>query len=318
MKKTAAVFVSIGVILVIVGLVIVGIAGRDALKNFSWSDLINGYSHDLTKANASKEITDITELSKIKISAARYSVYVLPSDNDIATVKYVEPLEGDANITVNCVDGILTITETDTLKNGIFSGFNSNRFVAVYLPQTELFTQAELYAEVSSAAVSVQNINSKTFTGTAQTGRISVSGGNITQVNLKTNTGAVTADKLNCEDLQITTDTGAVNVTETVATAAINIDVNTGSVNCNVTCSKLSVHGDTGSVNFKATADNIEVSTDTGSVNGTVMGNKDEYSITVLKDTGSSNIQSQHVENAVKFLKVEVDTGSINIKFQNN
>ncbi len=41
MKKLAAVAVSIGVILVIVGLVIVGICGGDAIKNVNWQDIFN-------------------------------------------------------------------------------------------------------------------------------------------------------------------------------------------------------------------------------------------------------------------------------------
>lgn len=317
MKKVAAVFVSIGVILVIAGLIMVGIFGGDALKDFNWSDLVNGFSHDLSKTNAYKEISG-NPFSQIKITADRYSVYVLP-DNELenVTVKYIDPLEGDANITVNCVDGVLTVAETDTLKTTWFNNaFKSNRFMAVYIPQT-LLQNVAIDIEVKTAGISVKELTStSSLTCMAHTGGIMIQKSDFNDIKLETNTGAVNVEKVNCNELTLNVNTGAINVKDSVITGKAKIEVNTGAVNYDSTSEKLEITTDTGSINFVSNASEITLTTDTGSINGTVLGNKADYQIRVKKDTGSSNIKNQDVENAANFLTVVVDTGSINIDFR--
>lgn len=318
MKKIAAVFVSIGVILVIVGLVLVGIFGADALKNFSWSNLFGVGEHDLSLANKFEEIDDLQDVTQIKIETDNFSVYVLPSDGEVISVGYVDKLEGDANIAVNLVGDTLNITETDTLTSfTIFNGFKSNRFIAVYVPQTEQFAGLSLNIKTDVARVSVKNVTFANVDCFAETGGIILRDGNFADVSIETETGAASVEGVTCNSLTVKTNTGAVNVYDSTASNQVKIYVNTGAVNFNSVTDSLDICTDTGSVNFTSGASNIVIETDTGSVNGTVLGNKADYQIKVKKDTGSSNLHNQDVTNATKFLTVKVDTGSIRVRFEN-
>lgn len=326
MKKTAMVAVSIGVILVIVGLVMVGIFGGERLKNFSWISIANGFSHDLTKADKCYDFeeSEIASLKNIVINSDVYTVYVLPAEDNTLSVKYVNPSDDRFKIdaTYNEQTSTLTVTEQNTVKIGDL-WFWSNwldeiRFVAVYLPQTDTNAQASLSVTAKTANIKVDDVALSTLMCEADTGGISVSNCNANVVNLETKTGAASVDKLVCNSLTMETKTGAVNVAETTVEQLVNIDARTGAVNCNVTTNKLVINDNTGSVNFKVKANVIKIETNTGLISGTIIGVKDEYQITVEKDTGHSNITSQKVANATKFLDVEVNTGSIDIKFENN
>lgn len=321
MKKVAAVAVSIGVILVIAGLVMVGIFGGEAIRNINWRDVFSGTAHNLESANCSddKTVEELDGLTDIEINVGRYSVYVLPAEEDKVSVKYVSPLENGVNVQVTYLDSKLTVTETDNLGHVFFGGlFGSKRFVAVYVPQTELFTSASLTVNAQTAGIKLQDVTFASIKCTAQTGAVNVLNCNAGLFTADTSTGAVNINNVKCVNLNVSTNTGSVNVNDTTVEQTVKADVDTGSVNCNVTTDKLIVDTDTGSVNFHVTANDINISTDTGSVNGTVNGSKAEYQISVHKDTGKSNLQSQQVENATKFLTIEVDTGSINVNFVND
>ena len=321
MKKVAAVFVSIGVILVIAGLVMVGIFGGETIKNINWRDVFSGTTHNLESANASDDKTaeELNGLTNIEINVGRYTVYVLPTDENKVSVKYVSPLEDGVDVQVTYLDSKLMVTETDNLGSLFFGGlFGSKRFIAVYVPQTELFTSATLTVNAVTAGIKIQDVTFASVKCIAETGGINLFNNNVKDVEISANTGAVNIKQLNCEKLIARTDTGSVNLNEVSAKNSIAVDVNTGSVNCHVTTDKLTVDTDTGSVNFTVEANDIKIFTDTGSVNGDIKGSKAEYQISVRKDTGKSNIKNQSVANATKFLTVEVDTGSININFSND
>ena len=316
MRKTAAVFISIGVILVIAGLIMVGIFGGSALKDFKWSNIVNVLSHDLTRANEEKSISDV-DFTQIKIDVDRYSVYVLPNEGNEVTVKYVSPLEGDADLNVSCNNGVLSITETDSLKSSWFgSVFKTNRFIAVYVPQA-IVDDVAFAINAKTAGISVKDLAMTSISCFAQTGGIEIKNVQADSVNVETNTGALSVENVNCQALTGKTNTGAINVENSVIDGKADISAHTGAVNFDSAAQTLVISTNTGSVNFRTSSSNISVCADTGSVSGTVLGNEKEYQITVKKDTGSSNIKNQTVENAEKFLNVEVDTGSINIKFGN-
>ena len=139
MKKVAAVFVSIGVILVIAGLVMVGIFGGDTLKNFSWGDLSGVFNHNLESADTVVDYgaDELNGLSKIELDVDNYSVYILPTDEEKLSVKYINPNDDDISIQVayDQNTSALKVTERDNVKIHFF-GFGNKRFIAVYIPQT--------------------------------------------------------------------------------------------------------------------------------------------------------------------------------------
>lgn len=319
MRKVTAVVVSIGVILVIAGLVMVGIFGGEALRNTNWKDIFSGTAHDLSNANTSVDKTaeELDGLKSITVTAHKYSVYVLPSPDESFSVKYVEPLKDGAKILVDyTTDGNLTVTETDDIDFLWFGGvFNRNRFLVVYVPQTELFTNASLTVNAVTASIKLQDVTFAEAKCVVKTGSVNVQNISSKDIYVETTTGSVNVNEVKCGSLMMTTNTGSVNINETDAENKVIVTSNTGSVNCHLTTYHLNITVDTGSVNFDVEAEQIDIETDTGSVNGTVKGSKAEYDIKVHKDTGKSNLSNQSVPNATKFLKIEVDTGSINVRF---
>lgn len=325
MKKVAAVAVSIGVILVIVGLVMVGIFGGEALKQINWKDIFSGTNHDLSKAKDGIDTNadDLNELETIEIQVDRYSVYVLPTDDNKISVKYVGPLEEGVTVDVVCYDvnpTKLYITEKDNLGSW-HTMTGSNRFIVVYVPQTEQFTSTILNVTAKTAGVKVQDVTFASVKCDANTGGINIDKCNVNNITLQSKTGSVNINDCTCHNLNIDVNTGSVNINKTIAIENVDIEVNTGSVNCYVNDiysdigKSIKIDVDTGSVNFKVKADKIEIVTDTGSVNGTVMGSKSSYQISVSQGTGKSNLGNQTLSNPTKYLTVEVDTGSINVTF---
>lgn len=321
MKKVTAVIVAVGVILVIAGLVMVGIFGGEKLRNTNWKDVFSGTMHDLNSVNGGVDKTaeELEGLTSINVNARKYSVYVLPSQDDTFSVKYVEPLQDEASVSVNYVSGVLTVTQTDSIDFLWFGGLLSrNRFFVVYVPQTELFTNASLTVNAETASIKVQDVTFAEVKNVVKTGSVNLQDIKTDDLYVETTTGSVNVNGVKCGGLVALTNTGSININETDAVNKVTITTNTGSVNCHLTTYHFAVTVNTGSVNFDVTADDIRIETDTGSVNGTVNGIKSEYDIKVRKDTGRSNISSQSVPNATKFLNIEVDTGSINVHFKND
>ncbi len=161
MKK---VFISLGIILVIAGIVIVGVYG--GAKGFSdWSDL---RIHDVSKADKAEEfaVADVQELQKIEISGNQFCVYFLKSaDADKVSVKYVSDLPEGVQIAVNYENNVLKVTQTvdksDELWQRIWNGEYLKFFVVVELPKTETFENAEIVAELKCGAVFVDELDLK-------------------------------------------------------------------------------------------------------------------------------------------------------------
>lgn len=326
MRKLAMVAVSIGVILVIVGLVMVGIFGGEAIKNMNWKNILNGTTHDLSKADKIFDFdeTKTANIKNIVIKSDVYAVYVLPSEDSAMYVKYVKPDEDEFNISVAYDEQSSTLSVTEQGTSNVHISwfwsdwFNGDNFIAVYLPQTATVAQSELSVSVNTASVKIEGMTLRSVKCDADTGSVNVSNCSIEDVDLETKTGSATVGELACTNLTIETKTGSVTATDTTVEQTTNIEVRTGSVNCDVTANELVINDNTGSINFKATAKIIKIKTNTGSVSGTINGVKTDYQIKVTKDTGKSNIDNQSVANAEKFLTVEVNTGSIHINFSND
>lgn len=337
MKKVAAVAVSIGVILVIIGLVLVGIYGRDKITS---GELFAFGSVNLNSANAvvEKQPHELTEVQSISINVASYNVFIRPSETDNLSVKYIDPLEEGDNLSVEVINSTFKITQTgNKTSHWGFSWFTRNRFIAVYIPQTEQFKQAkiDIFANASSVnisdvdcswlnvhtqagSVNIDNLNAGIVAVETNAGSVHVDDLTANEVDLHTSAGSINLDESTCNTLWISTDAGSVKATDIEATTRADIKVSAGSVKCDIDTVKLVIDSSAGSINFETNASIIELSSNAGSITGTVDGYKSEYQINVKQGMGSSNISNQTVAGAVKSLKVVSDMGSIKIKFEND
>lgn len=337
MKKVAAAFVSIGVIIVIVGLVLVGIYGRDKIKD---GGIFVFGSPDFDAANGivEKQSTELEDLQKITVSVSYYNVYVFPSETDNLSVKYIDPLEEGANLTVEYSNGELKITQTgNKVTHWGFGWFTNRRFVAVYVPQTSLFAAAQITATADAGSIKVENINCAALSVETQAGSVNVDELTANEVSLDTKAGSVNVDDIHCSVLTMTTSAGSVNAdgiecgvltmttsagsvsaSEVNATTSATIRTGAGSSRCEISTPSLSITSGAGSITFETDASTINLSSGAGSIRGTVNGDQSQYEIKVRNDVGSTNIHNQHVVDATKFLTVESDVGSIKINFDND
>ncbi len=338
MRKLASIAVSLGIIIVIVGLVLVGIYGRDKITSGDW---FSYGSAELGAANDGQDLmpNEFEGLQEIKVNVSAYSVYVLENDIDVLSVRYITPLEDDVEINVSSIeDGVLTITQTDSLSR-VHWGFNwlgNRRFIAIYVPKTEQFANVKLTVTANYSSVNISDTNFVAVDVATDAGSVKIddvtAGGmlmvstsagsiklheiNASNIQLSSNAGSITASEVDCTNFKASADAGSIKAIDIDATTSAEIKVSAGSVKCDIDTAKLVIDSSAGSIKFETNADTIELSSGAGSIAGTVNGNKSEYSINVKHDMGSSNISNQNVDGA-KYLKVESDMGSIKIKFDN-
>lgn len=339
MRKLASVAVSLGVILVIVGLVLVGIYGRDKITSGDW---FSYGSAELGAANDGKDLTpdEFEGLQEIKVDVSAYSVYVLENDIDVLSVRYITPLEDGVEINVSAIeDGVLSITQKDNLSR-VHWGFNwlgNRRFIAIYVPQSDNVARFKLTVTASYSSVNVDDtdfaaVDVATDAGSVKIDNVSAdsmltvgtSAGSIKihditayNVSLSSSAGSITANDVDCTNFKASANAGSIYAPEVRATNSAEIKVSAGSVKCDIDTAKLVIDSGAGSIRFETNAAAIELSSGAGSIAGTVNGIQSEYRIEVKQDMGSSNISSQFVNGATKSLKIKSDMGSIKIKFDN-
>ena len=339
MKKLASVAVSLGVILVIVGLVLVGIYGRGVITSGDW---FSYSSADIGAANDGKDLTpdEFEGLQEIKVNVSAYSVYVLKNDIDVLSVRYITPLEDGVEINVSTIeDGVLSISQTDNLSrvNWGFNWLSSRHFIAIYVQKSDNVVKYKLsitanYTSVNisdtnfvavdvttnAGAVKIDDVNADSMlTVNTSAGSIKVHDVNAYNVNLSSSAGSITASEVECVNFKASASAGSIDAIDINATTSAEIKVSAGSVKCDIDTAKLVIDSGAGSIKFETNAATIELSSGAGSIAGTVNGNKSEYRIEVKQDMGSSNISNQSVNGMTKSLKVKSDMGSIKIKFDN-
>ena len=148
MKK---VFVALGIILVIAGIVIVGVYG--GAKGFSdWKDY---RFHDVTTASNGLEFSaeELRGLQKIEVEADNFCVYVVESANaHKVSVKYVSDLPKGVQIAATQEGNVLKVTQTMdndvNLMEKFWNGEYFKYFVVIELPKTEEFSKVEITGKI--------------------------------------------------------------------------------------------------------------------------------------------------------------------------
>ncbi len=328
MNKTLAVFISLGVILLIAGLTVVGIFGGEAIRNIKWDDVLNGKAHDLSLADTridytAEELADkLTNGNQLEIvlKTQEYSVYVLPADDGVLSVRYVMPQNDETEINVTCEE-YLNVSQSGNMHYNRFSFTRHQKsFIAVYIPQTEAFSNIMLKISCNVGGIRVSDVATQSVLCSSGAGSIFVDSCKIAaKIEVYTNTGTASVKQLETQTLTVKTQTGTVNVEGVTASALAEIKVETGTINCMQTVApKLNMESETGSIKFDVTSNDIMINSDTGSVSGIIQGAKTDYVIDCYKDLGSSNLNSQNPDGATKYLYVNVDIGSVKINFADN
>lgn len=325
MKK---VFIAIGVLLVIAGIVIVAIFG--GIEGFG--SLENPFEHDFSLIDTTEDFP-IHNVTDIVVNTDIYTVYVKPTDEENILVKYVKPTDNDVTVSLSYADNKVSVTEHCTRTSfKYFELKKSNNFILIELPKS--FSNVQLAITSRVAAVSAEDVQLDFLHCTVDTGGVKLERCKVSVLNAETKTGGIQVKNCDVNNGVLEAKTGGINVEEsiftnfqaTANTGAIKVGdytrivgdavckANTGAVVFKATAGTLNIESKTGSINFDTFCRDITASSDTGSIKGVIQGAKSSYDIDVRKNTGHSNIHSQSVDNG-NTLRVEVNTGSINISF---
>lgn len=294
MKK---IFISIGILLVIAGVIIVGVVGgRDG-----FASLKNSFKQDISIADTSATFApNEIDLQEIEITTNTYSVYLRKSETADVVVRYVEDCPKDVQFGIVAGEKKIVISETDHSDgwkiHNLFGRLDWNkRFVVVELPDSEKICNVKLSVRTNAGSLSIDGVRLGSVVG-------------------KVDAGSARINNFTADSFVLEGSTGSVTVADS-AVAVVEIDVNAGSITCDVVATKVRLETNAGSLTFHTNAAEISVKTNAGSLRGTIEGSKSDYDIQVEHDAGSSNIRTDRKPGAVKKLTVEVDAGSIDIKF---
>lgn len=156
---------------------------------------------------------------------------------------------------------------------------------------------SELEANVSTGAVTVENVKAEKCKLTATTGYVNVNG--------------LTA----AGDVLLKSTTGAVKAYGVTTKGLVKTEVTTGKTEIEADCGYFRAKSTTGGVNMTIkNAEEIEANCTTGSITGKIYGSEKDFDIAASTTTGSSNVSDRTTENGRK-LRVTTTTGSISIKF---
>jgi len=324
MKK---VFIALGILLVIAGIIIVAIFGRgDGLAN-----IVNAFKHDLTAVNESKTIALDGTFSELDVMCDTYSVYVRKAQVPDIVVSWIAPVKDDVSVNVFVDDGSLKVVQTG--REHFVSFGNSKEFLLIELP--EVFNSKnctvdvkigsidfngidndiikDLYCNVQTGANKISDCSFNSVSLRSDTGAIKVVNSSVKDVHLYTATGAVEVSSVTGNSLNVASDTGALTVKDSVFFKT-DMSTDTGAIKFCSQTNELNMTANTGPIYFETAAERIFAETDTGSVSGKVKGLITDYNIIVKQDTGHKNIDNQTVDSN-RILSVTVDTGRITVNF---
>lgn len=317
MNKSTKIFLSLGLILLILG----GILFTVTMSKLNWD--FNNLDTNKYQTNT-YEITDNFE--SISINTNTTDVSFIPTQLDIATVVCFEKESETHNVAV--LDGVLTVTynQSSFLKKLSFFNFKKPN-ITISLPQAEYndliivgdtsditltneLTFSNVNVTISTGDVTVKSTIKENLKISTTTGDITIYDTSVNNADLSVTTGDIGITKLNCiNDLKISVTTGDSELNDVQCKNLISTG-DTGDLELNnvIASEKFIIDRDTGDVDAKSCdASEIQVTTDTGDVEMTLLSSK----IFVIEtDTGRKRVP---ISTEGGLCQVTTDTGDIKI-----
>ncbi len=296
MKK---VFIIIAIVLAVAGLLFL-----------AYAFITTGF--DLSKFGASKYVTNTyavdKEFTKIMIDSKETDIVLKPSKDGKASVVCEEREKAKHSVSVE--DGTLKIVMDDKRSWFDFiSFFSKSMTMTVYLPSdeyeefsvdcgtgdvtvTDAFKFGELEIDLSTGAITLENISADKITLDLSTGSTDVKSVSCKgDFKVDVSTGKTMIAGLTCTNFSSEGSTGDVTLKDVVASGSLYVDRSTGDV--------LFENSDAG---------NIKVDTSTGSVEGTL---RTEKVFIAKTSTGSVDVPSTTSGGKCE---ISTSTGDIEIK----
>lgn len=324
MKTSVKVFLSLGIGLFVLGLVVAGagfaMAKGDFSRIFPAVQQLEG-----TEDFSGEDVTDLV------IEDDYNAISFVPSADEDIHITYYEVEEGDYTFTV--ADGTLTIApeKKDWWRNiGIFH----------YQPKTMVIkvpkTMGSVSVDADASSFSMEDISlSGNLVIKADAGDVTLNHVGSKSLSVDSSAGSVTLAAVTTGEIQIGADAGRVNFSD-VSAGDTAIKTNAGKVDGqNTVFSDLTIESDTGVVVLDTvTGDQVRISTDAGkiefakltvnegltmesdfgAITGTLYGDLSDFTITSRVDTGTNNLPTDY-QGGDKTLDVSASAGTVEIDF---
>lgn len=134
-----------------------------------------------------------------------------------------------------------------------------------------------LKADSDAGSINISDVTAYNATVSADAGSISIRNGTFNSLNVESDAGKVTLADVSADSIQAKTEAGSLNVEE-------------------------------------IQSDKIALSTEVGSIKGTIAGVESEYSISIVQELGSCNLNNR-IGSTSKQLQLRTEVGSIYITF---
>lgn len=324
MKTSVKVWLSLGIGLLVLGLVTAGIGFALAKGDF------NRLFPAAAQFEAAKDFSggDITGLV---VDADYNGISLVPSEDEDIHITYYEEEKGDYTFTV--ADQILTIEPVKKpwwQQIGVFT--YQSKIMVIEVPETMEF----ITAEASAASFAMEDIALKgDLAVESDAGAVKLKGVASKNLSVDSSAGGVVLDQVTTGQIKISADAGRVSFTDVTAKDA-SVKVSAGKVTGkNITVAGLTIDSDAGAVvldtvtvstaQIKTSAGRIEfakltvakaltLNSDYGAIRGSLYGDLTDFTVTTRVEAGKSNLPPSY-QGGAKTLDVFADAGAVEIDF---
>ena len=324
MKKATKILLIAGCVLVVLGLAV-------AAAGFA---IAGGDFANLLPAPARTEKAEDFKgdgIENLVVEADYQNIEIVASADDDLHVTYYAAKTDDYSLSVD--NATLTIKKARQPWWKSIGFFNyAPKTMTVAIPDTLTAVSAaaaagsvsvdsvtlagDLCIDSDAGAVTVSDISAGDVKISSDAGGVKLTGVSVKNVTVKASAGSVKWEDVSCGDADVDSDAGKVSF-ENVSCADVSISSDAGAVKLNnLTASAAKISTDAGKIEFTAlaVARSLELSTDFGAIRGTVKGAMSDFTITSSVDLGNSNLPGSY-QGGNKLLKVEADSGSVNVDF---
>ena len=302
-------------------------------KEYECSTDIIKIDAEITSDNLEIRTGDVEYISVSYYDRPGYNEYEITESGDSLGIRYVDlhPIEV-MTIDLDLEDKpvIITVPESFSGKVNISSSSGSiiaesinvssldlkNTSGGIRINDVNIATDAKL--SNTSGGINVENLVCKNLTASNTSGGISIENSNIYEkLDTKCNSGNISLRSVTVKKGARIATTSGTRYLEDVSAEYLNSDGSSGSLNAvDVTVVyDFSSSTTSGSVTLDRVeaGSNIKISAASGDVRGTVVGDEDDFNISVNTSSGSCNLKDSNEGN--KKLTVSTTSGSINIDF---
>lgn len=324
MKKATRIGLIVGGGLVVLGLVVSAVGFAIARGDFG----------NLLPAPARTEKAEDFKgdgIENLVVEADYQNIEIVASVDDDLHVTYYESKTDDYSLSVN--NATLTIKKAHQPWWKSIGFFNyAPKTMTVAIPDTLTAVSADadagslsvdsvalagdLRIDSDAGAVKVSDISAGDIKISSDAGNVKLTRVSAKNVTVEASAGSVKWEDVSCNNVDVDSDAGKVDF-ENVSCGDVTVSSDAGAVKLqDLTASEAKISTDAGKIEFTAlsVAKSLELSTDFGAIRGTIQGVMSDFTITSSVDFGSSNLPSSY-QGGNKLLKVEADSGSVNVDF---